>query len=440
MSAPLSRRFDVLPRSPLVLRIYLMGLLQFAIVVTAMVVISRLSHRTPHHRLTTAYVADNIASSADPVSEVARAHAIMGDSIALVADDGETVAEVGTLNRAKASNAPSPGEPSMTRLRLHDGRNATLYMKSETGSPPGLTVLATLAVIVTGLFSWLVAHSLARPLAKLSETARAFGRGDLSARAALSRKDELGDVAHAFDEMAERVGEALRAEKELLANVSHELRTPLQRIQIALELAREGDADMTRTSLGDIAEDLGELSRIVDDVLTAARLSLRKGGTHDPARAPLRLETTDVRDTIGKAVSRFRAVHPARPLSVTVPRESVNVVADPVLLRRVVDNLLENAHKYSDDPTTPIELSAERADEGFAIVVADHGVGISEEDLERVFEPFFRADKSRTRATGGLGLGLALSKQIIDAHEGTLSIASRPDKGTTATVRLPLPA
>jgi signal transduction histidine kinase len=232
----------------------------------------------------------------------------------------------------------------------------------------------------------------------------------------------------------------LRAEKELLANVSHELRTPLQRIHIALELAREGDAEMTRASLGDIAEDLGELSRIVDDVLTAARLSLRKGDTHDPARTPLRLETTDVRDTIGKAVTRFRAEHPARPLSVTVPEDGVKVVADPVLLRRVVDNLLENAHKYSDDPAAPIELSAARDGERFSIVVADRGVGIAEADLARVFEPFFRADKSRTRATGGLGLGLALSKQIIDAHEGTLSLESRPEHGTTATVRLPLPA
>lgn len=426
-----------LPRSRLVLRVYAMGLLQFAIVVSGIILLSRQPHHVSHTMANAQYVADVLHGAPDPAWEIAHAHSTLGTGFALVADDGELLARAGDVDVPTGGSVESGATPP-TRLVLRDGRGAALYAKPDR-PPPSPTVPLVLILVVTALVSWVAARSLVTPLTALSSAARRFGQGDLSARASLDRRDELGEVAVAFDEMAERVTHALRAEKELLANVSHELRTPLQRIQIALELAREGDAEIARASLGDIAEDLGELERIVDDVLTAARLSLRKSGTLSPSRAPLRLETMDVGVVVRRAVARFRSAHPDRPLNVSLVDSEVAVVADPVLLRRVVDNLLENAHKCSDDPRSEILLSTTAVSGRLSIVVADHGIGIAEDDLSRVFEPFFRADKSRTRGTGGLGLGLALSKQIVDAHEGSLSVASQVHRGTVATVSLPLP-
>jgi signal transduction histidine kinase len=112
--------------------------------------------------------------------------------------------------------------------------------------------------------------------------------------------------------------------------------------------------------------------------------------------------------------------------------------ADPVLLRRVIDNLLENAHKYTDKPDRPITLQAKVEGERAIIDVIDRGIGISEEDQKRLFEPFFRVDRSRARSTGGLGLGLLLARRIVEAHGGTLTMASVLNEGTTATVTLPI--
>ncbi|MDP9150068.1 MAG: HAMP domain-containing histidine kinase, partial [Myxococcota bacterium] len=227
------------------------------------------------------------------------------------------------------------------------------------------------------------------------------------------------------------------AERELLANISHELRTPLQRIHIALDIASEGDAAAARDSLGEISEDLRELERLVDDVLQAARLALTGEATRSSAVPPVRSERIELRGLLDKAAARFRAAHPERALQ-TAGDEDIVVSGDPLLLRRTIDNLLENAHQYTTDPALPVALSFQAASAGAVVIeVRDRGIGISAADLERVFEPFFRADRSRARASGGLGLGLALSRRIVEAHRGQLTLVSTVGYGTTARIELP---
>ncbi|HEY8945419.1 MAG TPA: HAMP domain-containing sensor histidine kinase, partial [Polyangiaceae bacterium] len=271
--------------------------------------------------------------------------------------------------------------------------------------------------------------------AQLSSAARAFGGGALKARANLARADEIGDVAKAFDEMADRVAVLLRAEKELLANVSHELRTPLSRIRVALEIAEEGDAKTACEALVDITHDLGELERLIGDVLTAARLDLDPGPSGHGI-PPLRRELVELAGVLDSAASRFRAAHPERQLVVSLPPELPAILGDTVLLRRAFDNLLENAHKYSPRPESEVELRAQVSGEDVEVTIRDQGLGIAPEDLAHVFRPFFRADRSRTRATGGLGLGLALARRVIEAHGGTIAIKSRLGEGTRAEVAL----
>jgi len=339
-----------------------------------------------------------------------------------------------------------PHEPPipafMIPVRLPDGRmGRALYTSKSPLRPPanGFAIVA-LVLVVVGVSSLLTARSIARPLARLSKAARAFGKGQLGARVDLTRSDEIGEVAAAFDEMAGRITSLLRAEKELLANVSHELRTPLSRIRVALDLAAEGDAEMAREALGEIAEDLAELERLISDVLTASRLDLGDlaEGSAASGIPPLRLERVDVRELLERAAARFRSAHPGRPLVVELATELPVIDGDPVLLRRVIDNLLENAHKYTSRAEESVELHAAVVTDELSIEVRDRGIGISPDDLPHVFRPFFRADRSRTRATGGLGLGLALARRIVEAHHGTIEMESRVGEGTRAHIHLPI--
>ena len=225
------------------------------------------------------------------------------------------------------------------------------------------------------------------------------------------------------------------SEKELLANVAHELRTPLARIGVALDLASEGDAAMARSSLAEIAVDVAELGGIVDDILIAMRFEVDQNSA---GALPLRREAVAPRAIADAAVERMRAHHPARALTVQVADALPALDADPRLLRRVVDNLLENAHKYTPDPDRAIDLIVSPGAAGtVCFEVKDRGVGISADDLPKVFAAFFRGDRSRSRETGGVGLGLTLAKRIVEAHGGTIAVDSELGAGTTVRVVVP---
>ncbi|QSQ21183.1 HAMP domain-containing histidine kinase [Pyxidicoccus parkwayensis] len=335
--------------------------------------------------------------------------------------------------------APPPGPFPVLTLPIPEQGPVEGYV-SISMRPPGppaenTTFIVAAVLVCTAITSLVFARTLAGPLQRLAQVARDFGAGKLDTRTGFRRRDELGEVAEAFDEMAGRITHLLRSQKELLANVSHELRTPLSRIRVALDLAAEGDADTAREMLTDITEDLSELERLVDDVLTAAKLDLSSEGSTAGA-PPLRNERVDARALVDKAAGRFRTSRPTHTLVVSVDEHLPALDADPVLLRRVLDNLLDNAGKYSE-PRTTVHLHARATGQGLQFEVVDQGIGIEAADLPRVGTPFFRTDRSRARKTGGVGLGLTLARRIVDAHGGTLTLESRPGEGTTARITLP---
>lgn len=293
------------------------------------------------------------------------------------------------------------------------------------------------ALAVIALASMPLARSISAPVERLAQLTRAFGAGELTVRAGGDRGDEIGDLGRAFDEMADRIVALRRSEKELLANVSHELRTPLARMRLALELARDGDTARAKSYLADIEEDLAELEPLLDDIMTAARLDLARGVGQDAA-PPLRRQPLPSAELLDAACTRFARRFPERQLRYTPGTELPALEADPALLRRVLDNLLDNAAKFSD-PNDVIELESTASPEAAAldIRVRDHGIGIETDDLERVFEPFFRTDRSRSRATGGVGLGLAVVRRILLAHGGSVSVESSRSNGTCFHVRVP---
>ncbi len=316
---------------------------------------------------------------------------------------------------------------------LPDGRGYLLLGGPVHSPHLGRAALFIAAVLLAlALGSIPLARSIASPLGRLTVAATALGAGDLSARANLKAGGEVGKLAAAFDEMAERLEGLVRGERELLANVSHELRTPLARIRVALELAAEGDLERARRYLGEIGADLDALDRLVEEILTAARLDLaaRPGGL------PVHRERLDLSRLIAVAAERFRAEHPARALEVDLDPGLPAIDGDPTLLGRLLRNLLDNAHKYSE-VADPVTVAARLCGGQAMIEVRDRGIGVDAADLPRLFTPFFRTDRSRARGTGGVGLGLALAKRIAEAHGGTIAAESAPGKGTTVRVTLP---
>lgn len=444
------------PRSRLLLRVYLYGVLMLALASGATFLVGSLvitpAVEVPA-RPSTAWIAWHLLESIDDPERVARELSDLKRRVrvemTLFSPDGHVVA-----SSARSPHPPLPtaelselkrrgskfGNGSGAVALRDDAGNLRGYARvdypvAEAPLTSGVLQLVA-ALLVLAVSSIPLARSITAPLERLGAQARAFGAGDLTARSGLKSRDEIGDLARAFDDMAERVIGLRRAEKELLANVSHELRTPLQRIRIALEMVREGRAGSAAGYLSDIEEDLGELERLLDDVMTAARLELSRGTQGDPL-PPLRRQRLEAHELLDAARARFEVRAGSRTLKQEVANDAPAIDADPILLRRVLDNLLENAAKFSE-PETPIELRASRAEDGsLSIEVKDHGIGISHAELERIFEPFYRTDRSRARSTGGVGLGLALARRIMEAHGGSIVAQSELEQGSRFLVTVP---
>jgi signal transduction histidine kinase len=327
------------------------------------------------------------------------------------------------------------GRQAVYAIRQQGVLSAIGVLRWEATLNPRFFVRACGLLLGFLLFAALFARYLSKPLQQLASAAQRFGRGDLNARAQLARNDEIGEAGRAFDEMAERVRLLIASQQELMANVSHELQTPISRIHVALEHIALRGVERARELLPEIAVDLAELQRLFDDVMMVARLDLSR--SHGQAvRTPLRLEEFALSALLQQVAARFRAEHSSHELVVQGEGSLPVIQADRVLLRRVLDNLLENARKYSDAGTA-ILLCTRITDHVITIEVRDQGIGIDDADLRQLFTPFFRSDRSRSRQTGGVGLGLALARRVVEAHGGTIEVQSMVGSGTTVTVTLP---
>ncbi|MDB4952530.1 MAG: two-component sensor histidine kinase [Myxococcales bacterium] len=337
-------------------------------------------------------------------------------------------------------SVPSPGELSDLEsdkwsigwgrivVRADDGSMLGVYEPTRPGFPWHFVLpIGAGVLIVVGAASLWFSRRLVRPLGELASAARRFGGGDTGARVDLHRDDELGDVGKAFDDMAGRTATLISSQRQLMADVSHELRTPLARIRVALELAAE-DPVAAKDVLADVGTDLDEIDQLIEDILTTARL--------DSDHAEIATRPLAVGELAKRAADRFKARHPGRVLE-RGPADDREIECDPVLLRRALDNLLDNAAKYSD-VDEPVKLEVHPNGTLISFEVVDHGIGMTPEELERAFTPFWRADSSRARRTGGVGLGLALARRIARAHGGDVTLASSPGRGTTARLEIPL--
>jgi two-component system OmpR family sensor kinase len=236
----------------------------------------------------------------------------------------------------------------------------------------------------------------------------------------------LGEIETAFAARTASEGRLRR----FLADASHELRTPLTSIRGYAEIfdlgARERPEDLA-TAMHHIRDEADRMNVLVDDLLLLARLDRER---------PLDLGSIDLVPVVTRAVAAVRAVAPDHPVSLVAPAE-VMVTGDSERLRQVVDNLLVNAVRHSPEGA-PVEMRVIAGGTNVVVEVADHGPGVLPEDADRIFEPFFRADSSRARATGGAGLGLAIVAAIARAHGGAVGVRANRDGGALFWVRLPV--
>jgi signal transduction histidine kinase len=268
--------------------------------------------------------------------------------------------------------------------------------------------LLVLAVLI--LLCYAFARHLTRPVRQLQQAVDRFGLGDLTARASLNRRDELGQLARTFNQMADRTQTLLAAERRLLLDISHELRSPLARLSVAVELARSGDD--AETYLNRIQKEADRLNSLVGELLQVTRAE------GDPSQR--RLDQVRLDTLVAEVVDDSMIEAEARGCHVRLKEKSAAALAgDAELLRRAVENIIRNAIRYSP-PGTTVEVSVSSAFDQVAVTVRDYGPGVPEEALPRIFDPFYRVDTDRNRNSGGVGLGLAIAKRAVELHKGRL--------------------
>ena len=261
---------------------------------------------------------------------------------------------------------------------------------------------------------------------------RRLGGGDLSQRVSTSGPREIRDLAHSFNAMAGSLEKAEAQRRHLVADVAHELRTPLSNIQGYLEALKDGLIEPDADTLDTIHQQVVHLARLVEDLRL---LALAEGGALD-----LNLEPNSLDEVISPSVEAFRARAEAKGvnLSLQVSPGLPLVILDRTRIAQVVGNLLENAFHHTPEGGV-VKVSAAATGAGRArVTVEDSGEGIAPEEIALVFERFYRVDPSRSRATGGVGLGLTIAKQLVEAHGGTIHAESTHSQGSRFIFELPL--
>jgi len=272
-----------------------------------------------------------------------------------------------------------------------------------------------------------LAFTIASPLRDLAHSVERFGRGELSVRLNSKRRDEIGELARAFDRMAARIGTLLTAERRLLQDVSHELRSPLARMSFAAELARREEH---RDSA--IQRMKGEINRLSALVASLVEVTRSEG---DPLSRTH--ETIGLAELLRDIAEDCRIEADAREcaISLAIADES-DTLGDRELLRRAFENILRNAIRYAP-PGSTVDVGLRGGARVACVTVRDYGAGVPEELLGKLGQPFFRVDDSRDSSTGGLGLGLAIARRAISVHDGEVRIESaRP--GLLVSVELPI--
>jgi len=334
--------------------------------------------------------------------------------------------------RARATSDEDTGQTVVLAVSLADA-DATVSRLTRLS-----LLVSTLVLLFTAAAAWAIARIGLHPLERIEETAERIAAGDLTERVPhYRRRTEVGRLAHALNGMLGQIEHAFSVSttsetrlRLFISDASHELRTPVAALRGHAAMWRTGISTDVDTSMARIESESKRMGDLVDDMLLLAHL--------DQSR-PLERVPVDLLSLATDAVIDTQALQPERPIALDAQPGAIPpvVIGDQSRLRQILANLLTNALAHTP-ATSPIEVAVRARDHHVDLSVRDSGPGMTPEVLAKVFDRFYRADPSRTRAHGGSGLGLPIVKSLTEAHGGTVTCTSDPDSGTTFTVSLPL--
>ena len=296
------------------------------------------------------------------------------------------------------------------------------------------------AVLLTTIIAWILmlllmipaVLSAFRPLKGISQWLKSVRNGRFTRKPA-TRPNEYGEIVQTMDSIISSLREEDESRKEFVSNVSHELKTPMSSIKVLTEsllLSENASVEEYRDFLQDINAEVDRESTLINDLLSLTRLEDNKSG--------LNLSMVSMNDLAEVLLKRLQPLADARRIALILENHTaVEAEVDEMKMSVALSNLIENAIKYNkEDGSVRVGVDADLSDA--ILTVSDTGIGIPEEDISKVFQRFYRVDKTRDRATGGTGLGLSIGHQIVSMHHGTISVQSKLNEGTTFTVRIPL--
>lgn len=365
---------------------------------------------------------------------------LYGRRIVLTDSSGIVVADSRGDLLGRPYQPSSPGV--ILTSRQEPASLGTLYISSEGDDPTSTQSLSRsinhfllwgglLAVATAMVFTFVLSRRISAPLRSLTLAAKRLGQGDFSPRVQFHDKGELGELAQTFNSMANDLERAEQLRRNLVADAAHELRTPLANIRGYLEAIRDGVVKPEAATIHSLYEEALLLSRLIDDL---QELALAEAG-----ELKLLPQAADITELINQSVAAVQAQTSAKGISVVIDSSDGLPLCDIDSHRigQVLRNLLNNAVAHTAKGGT-ITLTAQRQGKWVEVSVADTGEGIPAEELPNIFERFYRVDKSRTRATGGSGLGLTIAKRVVEAHGGKIGVQSEPGTGSRFTFTVPV--
>jgi two-component system sensor histidine kinase CpxA len=298
------------------------------------------------------------------------------------------------------------------------------------GSPllfnPNPWIYLAVGMVVFSAFFWVpLTRNLTRAIAQMTQTTEAIAEGRFDVQASEKRRDELGRLGLAINRMASRLKGFITGQRRFLGDVAHELCSPLARMEVALAILEERSDEKAAQYVRDVREEVTHMRKLAHELLSFSKASLGENR--------IKLESIRVADVVDLAVHQEHCQ--AGQVKIQVP-DDLSVQANPELLGRAVANLLRNAIHYAGH-AGPVAISAWEEEAGVIIAVADQGPGVPAGELEKLFDPFYRIDESRTSETGGAGLGLAIVKTCVEACRGTVTAFNQAGGGLAVQLRFP---
>jgi len=289
-------------------------------------------------------------------------------------------------------------------------------------------VRLSISMVIALALVQVLTRGMTSPLREMAMAAKNMAEGHWRGRVTDTSADEVGELARAFNAMADELAVVDRMRKDLIANVSHELRTPISALQARLENLVDGVEAPDPALLRSMLDQTERLGRLVVQLLDLSRL--------ESGAVPLRRELLEVAPLLEAVADEARLQAPGRRIETTVEPPDLAVLADPDRVHQVLANLTDNALRHG--PTDrPVRLAAATADRHVVLTVTDEGPGIPDAEAERVFERFYRADSVRPVASGGAGLGLSIARWIVDLHGGDIHVSANAPTGCRMVCRLP---